>query len=320
MDNRRLGESDLELSAVGIGCNNFGMRIDEAQTKRVVDAAIDHGITLFDTADIYGRDGTSETFLGNALGAKRSKIILATKFGMPLTDDPKAGGASRAYIMSAVENSLRRLKTDVIDLYQVHRADPNTPIEETIQALDDLVQAGKVRYVGISNFPAWMMADAQHTARHLNATPISCTQSHYSVINRQIEEEVIPAARRFGMGLLPYFPLESGLLSGKYRFDQPPPEGTRWNLWQARAPQMAQKFWSEAQFETAAKLEGIAKKFDLTLLELAFSWLLSRPIVSSVIAGATSAEQVAANVAAGSHAMPEELSAEIDALTKPSGR
>ena len=317
MEQRSLGQSGLKVSSVGLGCNNFGMRIDAEQTQQVVDAALDHGITLFDTADIYGGAGTSETFLGQALGARRQDVLIATKFGIQMDGTAMSGGGSRRYIIQAAENSLKRLNTDYIDLYQMHRADPDTPIEETLRALDDLVTSGKVRYIGISNFPAWMMADAQHTARANLFNPVISTQNHYSLISRQIELDVIPAAEKFGMGLLPFFPLESGLLTGKYDPDKPPPEGSRWQAWQGRAPKMADRFWSAEKFETAGALGDIAQRHGAGLLDLAIGWLLSRPIVASVISGATRAEQIEANVAAAEFAPSADICAEIDALTKP---
>src|ERR1700741_44931 len=215
MNRRRLGTSDLEVSEIGLGCNNFGGRMDQAQTQAVVDAALEAGINFFDTADVYG--GThSEEFLGQALGKRRSQVVLATKFGLQMGDDPRAKGASRRWVTQAVEDSLRRLNTDYIDLYQLHSPDPATPIEETLRALDDLVRAGKVRYIGCSNFAAWQMVDAEWTGKHLDLHGFPSCQNEYSLLVRSVERELIPAMQKFGLGLLPYFPLASGLLTGKY--------------------------------------------------------------------------------------------------------
>ena len=287
---RRLGNSGLKVSVVGLGCNNFGMRIDAAQTEAVVNAAIDAGITLFDTADIYG--GTlSEEFLGRALGKRRHEVVLATKFGMRVQEDPKRSGGSRKWIMQAVEDSLRRLGTDYIDLYQHHRPDPDTPVDETLRALDDLVSQGKVRYLGNSNYSGWQIADADWTAA--GQSRFVSAQNLYSLLERDVEREVLPACEHFGLGILPFFPLASGLLSGKYRRGQAPPEGTRLQAWGARG----QAAMSDANFDRVEKLEAWAQERGHTILELAFAWLLGHPVVSSVIAGATTPEQVRAKAA-----------------------
>lgn len=289
---RRLGASGLKVSEVGLGCNNFGMRIDETQTRAVIDAAIDAGITLFDTADIYG--GTkSEEFLGKALGKRRNQVIVATKFGMRIGDDDAKKGGSRRWIMTAVEDSLRRLGTDYIDLYQFHQPDPDTPVEETLRALDDLVTQGKVRYIGNSNFAGWQVADADWKARTAHRTPFVSAQNQYSLLERKVEHEVLPACERFGLGFLPFFPLASGLLSGKYRRGEAPPEGTRLAAWGPRGAQAL----NERNFDKVEKLTEWAEARGHTILELAFAWLLGHAVVSSVIAGATSPEQVRANAA-----------------------
>ena len=304
---RRLGNSGLKVSVVGLGCNNFGMRIDQAQTQGVVDAAIDAGITLFDTADVYG--GTqSEVFLGKALGTRRHDIILATKFGMPVGQDPKKRGGSRKWIMTAVEDSLRRLDTDYIDLYQHHQPDADTPIDETLRALDDLVTQGKVRYLGNSNYSGWQIADADWSAA--GQTRFVSAQNLYSLLERDVEGEVLPACEHFGLGFLPFFPLASGLLSGKYKRGVAPPEGTRLAAWGARG----EAAMSEANFDKVEALEAWAAERDHTLLELAFAWLLGHEVVSSVIAGATSAEQVRTNAATvGWRLTPEDV-AEVSKL------
>ena len=311
MELRNLGRSGLRVSAIGLGCNNFGGRIDLEASRKVVHKALDLGITFFDTADTYGGRGGSETCLGRILGERRKEIVLASKFGLPMDDSGTLKGGSRHYIMRAVEASLRRLDTDWIDLYQLHQPDPLTPIEETLRALDDLVRAGKVRYIGCSNLPGWQVVEADWTSRAggLNAF-ISC-QDEYSLLVRHIEAELVPAIRRYGLGLLPYFPLASGLLSGKYHAGAKLPEGTRL----ANTERLRDRFLTDANWPRVEKLEAFAAARGKSLLELAFSWLLARPAVASVIAGATSPEQVAQNAAAGGWALTTEELAEIDRLT-----
>jgi aryl-alcohol dehydrogenase-like predicted oxidoreductase len=301
MKMRRLGTSGLKVSEVGLGCNNFGMRIDAKATQEVVDAALDAGITLFDTADIYG--GTkSEEFLGKALGKHRQDITLATKFGMRIGDDPLRMGGSRRWIMRAVEDSLSRLGTDYIDLYQFHAPDADTPIDETLRALDDLVTQGKVRYIGNSNFSGWQIADADWTAA--GGARFVSAQNLYSLLERKVEFEVLPACEHFGLGFLPFFPLASGLLSGKYKRGEKPPEGTRLAAWGARGAAAM----SDKNFDKVEKLEAWAEERGHTILELAFAWLLGHEVVSSVIAGATSPEQVKTNAAtSGWRLTPEEV-------------
>jgi len=301
MKMRRLGTSGLKVSEVGLGCNNFGMRIDQKATQEVVDAALDAGITLFDTADIYG--GTkSEEFLGKALGKRRGDIVLATKFGMRIGDDERRKGGSRRWIMRAVEDSLQRLGTDWIDLYQFHAPDPDTPIEETLRALDDLVTQGKVRYIGNSNFTGWQIADADWAAA--GATRFVSAQNQFSLLERKVEFEVLPACEHFGLGFLPFFPLASGLLSGKYKRGEKPPEGTRLAAWGSRGAAAL----SDRNFDRVEKLTAWAEARGHTLLELAFAWLLGHEVVSSVIAGATSPGQVTANAATAGWALtPDEV-------------
>jgi aryl-alcohol dehydrogenase-like predicted oxidoreductase len=310
MEIRNLGQSGLRVSAIGLGCNNFGGRIDLEATRAVIHKALDLGITLFDTADTYGERGGSETLMGQVLGDDRKRIVLATKFGMPMDDVGVKVGGSRRYIMSEVEDSLRRLRTDWIDLYQIHQTDPRTPIEETLRALDDLVRQGKVRYIGCSNFPAWQMVEAQWTARSngLNAF-VSC-QDEYSLVFRKPEEELMPAARKYGLGLLPYFPLASGLLTGKYRRNASLPAGTRL----ANTQRLADRYLTDRNWEVAERLGDWVETRGKTMLELAFSWLLAQSPVASVIAGATKPEQLEQNVKAGGwHLSAEELT-EIDAI------
>lgn len=290
---RNLGDSGLRVSTVGLGCNNFGMRIDEDASRRVIDAAIDAGITLFDTSDSYGE---SEAIIGRALGARRDDIVLATKF---CTDLKGANGAdwgsrgSRRYIRRSIERSLSRLQTDHVDLYQIHMPDPTTPIEETLSALTDLVHEGLVRYIGCSNFEGWRIADADWTARSKGLERFVSAQNHYSLIERGVEAEVIPACRRFGLGMLPYFPLASGLLTGKYRRGEAAPADGRIAAWGMNA------MLSDANFDKVDALQAFADERGITLLDVAMGGLASRPTVASVIAGATTPEQIAQNVAAG---------------------
>tara|TARA_Y100000758_G_scaffold176797_1_gene125761 strand:+ start:4283 stop:5218 length:936 start_codon:yes stop_codon:yes gene_type:complete len=291
MEFRQLGHSGLSVSEIGLGCNNFGGRVDQSGTKRVVDAAMDHGITLFDTADVYG-GSNSEVFLGKALGSKRSDVIIATKFGMAMGQDALSRGGSRRYIMKAVEASLDRLGTDYIDLYQIHFPDPATPIDETLSALDDLVRSGKVRYIGSSNFSSWQIADADWTARSEGYSRFVSAQNHMNLFERAVVHEVIPGCRHFGLGMLPYFPLASGLLTGKYVRGEPAPEGTRL----ANAGARAGRALSDHNFDRLEALTNFADERSRTLLELAFGWLLSFEEVSSVIAGATREEQIQGNV------------------------
>jgi aryl-alcohol dehydrogenase-like predicted oxidoreductase len=308
---RNLGRSGLRVSKIGLGCNNFGGRIDLEASRKVVHKALDLGITFFDTADIYGEHGGSEDHLGRILGERRKEIVLASKFGMPMDDAGTLMGGSRHYIMRALEASLRRLKTDWIDLYQFHQPDPLTPIEETLRALDDLVRAGKVRYIGCSNLPAWQVVEAEWTARAGGFTPFVSCQDEYSLLVRGIEAELIPAITRYRLGLLPYFPLASGLLTGKYRAGTPLPEGTRL----ANIERLQHRFLTDANWPRVEKLQAFADARGRSLLELAISWLLARPGVASVIAGATKPEQLIANAAVGGWALTEEEFAEIDRLT-----
>jgi aryl-alcohol dehydrogenase-like predicted oxidoreductase len=309
MQMRRLGRSGLKVSAVGLGCNNFGARNDQAQTQAVVDAAIDAGITFFDTADVYG-GSQSEVFLGQALGKRRQDVVVASKFGMQMAKDPSRKGGSRRWIMRAVEDSLTRLRTDYIDLYQFHTPDPDAPIDETLRALDDLVSQGKVRYIGNSNFHGWQIADADWTARAANGERFVSAQNNYSLLERGVEAEVLPACERFGLGFLPYFPLAAGMLSGKYKRGERPAEGTRLASW----GQYGERTLSARNFDLVERLEDWAQAHGHAILDLAFAWLLSRPAVASVIAGATSPEQVRRNAATADWTLTPEEVAEVDAL------
>jgi aryl-alcohol dehydrogenase-like predicted oxidoreductase len=310
MEIRNLGQSGLRVSSIGLGCNNFGGRIDETATRAVIHKALDLGITLFDTADVYGERGGSETVMGRILGDHRKRIVLATKFAAPMDDGEKSGG-SRQYIMAAVEDSLRRLKTDWIDLYQMHRTDPRTPIEETLRALDDLIRQGKVRYIGCSNFAAWQMTEAAWTARTAGLNGFVSCQDEFSLVHRAPEAELLPAARKLGLGLLPYFPLASGLLTGKYRRNATLPAGTRL----AGTQRLADRYLTERNWTIAERLGDFTEAHGRTMLQLAFSWLLAQSPVASVIAGATRPEQLEQNVKAGDWALTADALAEIDRIT-----
>ena len=312
MNYRRIGKSGLQVSVVGLGCNNFGMRTDLEGSRAVIHAALDAGITLFDTADIYGGQGGSETMMGQILGDRRKDIVLATKFGMQMDKEGVKKGGSRRYVMSAVEDSLRRLQTDWIDLYQLHAPDPTTPMEETLRALDDLVSSGKVRYVGCSNVPAWGVADAAWIAETRGFNGFISAQDEWSVLSRKLEAELKPACEHFGLGILPYFPLASGLLTGKFKKGEPLSKDTR--LGAAAGSGYFDHFTTDEKFDIVAKLTDFAESRGHTILELAFSWLLAQPVVPSVIAGATKAEQVASNVKAADWVMTPEDLAEIDKI------
>jgi aryl-alcohol dehydrogenase-like predicted oxidoreductase len=314
MEYRNLGRSGLQVSIVGLGCNNFGMRCDYDQTVQVVNAAIDSGITLFDTADVYGGQGRSEEFLGKALEGRRQQVVLATKFANRMGEGPMHSGGSRRYIMSAVEDSLRRLNTDYIDLYQMHVPDASTPIDETMRALDDLVTSGKVRYIGHSNFTGWMTAEAHYVAEMKNFAPFISAQNQYSLLERGIERELVPACERYGVSMLPFFPLASGFLTGKYRKDQEKPEGAR--LSNPAMGRMADRIFSDHNYEVLEKLDEFAGQRGKGVLDVAIGWLATKSYVGSVIAGATRPEQVEANVAAGDWRLTPEEMAEVDAITK----
>jgi aryl-alcohol dehydrogenase-like predicted oxidoreductase len=312
MTYRQLGHSGLTVSAVGIGCNNFGARMADADVSSVVDAAIEAGITLFDTADVYGNRGGSETLLGQALQGRRDEVVVATKFGMDMggANGPDWGvRGSRRYIRLAVEGSLKRLGTDWIDLYQMHAPDPRTPIEETLGALTELVAEGKVRYIGSSNFAGWQVVDADWTAHTGHFEPFVSAQNEYSWLNRGIEAELVPALLHTGQSLLPYFPLASGLLTGKYQRGAAAPEGTRLA---SRADRLA-----AANFDVIEELAAFAGARDLTVLQVAIGGLAAMPAVGSVIAGATSVQQVQQNVAAGLWEPTEEDLAELRQITAP---
>ncbi len=310
---RSLGSSGLQVSVVGLGCNNFGRRLDVNGTRAVIDAALDAGITLFDTADIYGGRGASESLMGEVLGARRDQIVLATKWGNQKSDmgyGPVAGAkGGRGYLKRAVTESLRRLRTDHIDLYQLHTPDPETPIDETILALDELITEGKVRYAGHSNFSGWQLADAEHVARELGRNRFISAQNEWSLLDRSAEGDVVPAARHFGLGVLPFYPLANGLLTGKVRRGQDVPAGTRLS--------------ERASYITDGKLDRVEAMIEwaegqgVTILDVAIGGLAAVPGCGSVIAGATSPEQVKANAAAGDWIPSAEQLAELDTIVAP---
>jgi aryl-alcohol dehydrogenase-like predicted oxidoreductase len=310
LKHRQLGKSDLQVSAVGLGCNNFGYvaNMDVAASRHVIDKAIDVGISFFDTSDSYG---ASEEILGEVLGERRKNILLATKVGSKPNALGEKSGASRGYILAEVEESLRRLRTDYIDLYQIHYPDPKTTIEETLRAFDDLVKHGKVRYIGCSNFTAAQLTDAETTAKQHQLHPFVSSQDEYSLLARDIERELLPLVEKYGMSELPYFPLASGMLTGKHKRGQPAAKGTRLGDKQF----LADRYLNEANHAKVERLEQFAKERGHSLLELAFSWLLSRPAVASVIAGATKPEQVEANAKSAGWVLSAEELADVDRIT-----
>ena len=311
MQLRPLGTTGLTVSTVGLGCNNFGLRIDSEASKAVIHKALDLGITFFDTADVYGHRGGSETCLGQFLGTRRKDIVIASKFGSPMDEAGTLKGATRQYILSAVEASLKRLNTDWIDIYQLHRYDTATPLAETMGALDDLIKQGKIRHAGVSALPAWRLMDMQWTARHHGYRTLSTCEVEYSLLARAPERELIPAMQSTGMALLPYYPLASGFLTGKYQRNMPKPEGARIT----KGKRYEEMFMTDANWTRLEGFEAFSKARGHTVLELAFSWLAAQPIVGCVIAGATRPEQLEANVKAADWTLtPDEL-AEIDRIT-----
>src|SRR5487761_1454667 len=308
---RPLGDSGLQVSVVGLGCNNFGRRLDADGARSVVDAAIEAGVTLLDTAESYGGNGRSEEILGEVLAGRRDQVVLATKFGGSDVGYGPAAGAKggRAYIRRAVTESLRRLRTDYIDLYQLHTPDPQTPIEETLAALDELVAEGKVRYIGHSNLSGWQLADAAHVAARSGRTPFVSAQNNWSLLDRAAEAEVVPAARKFGLGVLPYYPLANGLLTGKVRRGQPVPAGSR------LAGRVG--YVTEAKLDKVEALISWAEEHGVTLLDVAIGGLAALPGCSSVIAGAMTPEQVKANAEAANWIPSADQLAEIDKIIPP---
>ncbi len=309
MEYRQLGSSGLKVSVVGLGTNNFGFRMDEENSIKVAHKALEEGINFIDTADSYGK-GLSEERIGIAFKDTRKDVIIATKVANPVGDGPNMRGNSRHHIMNQVEASLRFLQTDYIDLYQMHRVDPNTPIEETMRALDDLVHQGKVRYIGCSNFDAWQVCEAIWTSRAHNLAPFVTVQPEYNMLNRSVERELVPFCDEYNIGILPFYPLASGFLTGKYRQGEPVPEGTR-----LAGNQRAQgNTLTEKNFAMLSKLENFAAERGHPMVELAIAWLLGNPAVSSVIAGATRTEQVTANAKAADWRLTEDDMKEIDEI------
>ena len=311
MEYRRLGQTGLEVSTIGLGTNNFGGRIDFEATKKVLHQTMEEGINFLDCANTYGA-GKSEEFIGQVLGKEhRQEMIIATKVGNGPMGGPPPGpnqkGGTRHHIMTQVDLSLKRLDTDYIDLYYMHRWDPDTPIEETMRALDDLVHSGKVRYLGCSNYTAWQMVEAIWTAKAQNLYNYCCVQPEYSLVVRDVERELVPATKQYGMSLIPFFPLASGFLTGKYSQGEEPPEGTRF----AGSPNMGNRYFNDDNWSLLGKLQSFAGERGHSVAELAFSWLLGNPVVPSVIAGATKPEQVTANAQAAGWQLSDDEMDEI---------
>lgn len=308
MQYRHLGRSGLQVSTIGLGTNRFGGKVDQAGVNAIIDAAIDLGINLIDTADVY-TEGNSETTLGIALKGKWHKVILATKGFNATGDGPNDKGASRYHLIAAVEDSLRRLQSDHIDLYQMHRYDDATPIQETLRALDDLVRSGKIRYIGASNYMAWQLARANLLAEFNHWTPFVSVQNHYHMFERELEREVLPYCAAHVVGILPYFPLAGGFLTGKYKRGAPAPAGSR-----GESSPYVQAYMTDANYDKLEKLEQWAASHGRTLGDLAHAWLLAHPEVSSVISGATSADQLLANAKSADWALNAEELAEVNAI------
>lgn len=309
MEYRRLGNSGLQVSVIGLGTNNFGPRIDYPEAERVLRQAVDEGINFIETSNTYG-GGQAEAFIGKAFRGKRDQVLMATKVASNMGDGPNMHGGSRKHILDQVDISLKNLQTDYIDLYQIHYYDPHTPLEETLRTMDHLVQQGKVRYVGCSNFAAWQVAEAMGTARALGIEPLVSVEPEYSMLKRGIEKELLPCCERYHLGILPYFPLASGFLTGKYQRGQPAAEGTRL----AVQKQRAETILTPENFDVLEKLSAFAAARSRPLVELAFAWLLAHRQVSSVIAGATKPEQITANAKAADWHLSAEEMAELDGI------
>lgn len=308
MEYRTLGKSGLRVSAVGLGTNQFGGKVDEAGVRHLIDRALDAGVNFIDTADIY-TGGRSEETIGKAIRGRRDKVIVATKVGSRVGDGPNEAGASRQRIRDGVEASLRRLGTDYIDLYQIHRVDPKTPFEETMRALDDLVRAGKVRYIGASNYAAWQLCRSNDLAQMYGWTQFVSVQPHYHMLERDIERELVPYCQTFGVGIIPYFPLAGGFLTGKYKRGEQPPEGSR-----GASSSYVQRYFTPRNFTIVERLGAIAQAHGRTLAELAIAWLLSRPQVNTIICGVTSTEQLQVNVRAADWQLAPDVLDEIDRI------
>ena len=310
MEYRNLGSSGLKISEIGLGGNNFGWWADEQTSVSVINHAIDMGVNFIDTADVYDR-GHSEEFIGQAINGKRDRVLIATKFGSPMGEGPNERGGSRYYVIQAVEASLRRLRTDYIDLYQIHFPDATTPIEETLRALNDIIRAGKVRYIGCSNFAAWQLCEALWTSKVNNLPSFVTVQPRYNLFDRQIERELVPCCQSYGIGVIPYSPLAGGFLTGKYRRGEDPPEGRL-----SQQMSAASGLFKDDNWDRLSKLEAFALEHGHTMGELAIAWLLSRPWLSTVIAGAHKVEQVSANVASAEWKLTAEETAEVDAISR----
>lgn len=310
MEYRKLGNSGLKVSEIGLGGDTFGRWADEQTSIAIINHALDLGINFIDTADVYGGRGQSEEFIGKVVKGKRSQVFIATKFRTAIGEGPNEGGGSRHHIMSAVDASLRRLNTDHIDLYQIHSPDSTTPIEETLRALDDLVHAGKVRYIGCSNFAAWQLCEALWISKVNNLHSFVTEQPQYNLIDRHIEQDLIPCCQTYGIGVIPYYPLAAGFLTGKYRRGEAPPAGSRFNS----EPSYTQ-ILSDANFDKLDKLQTFASQRGHSVTELAIAWLLSHPWVSTVIPGATKIEQVSANVTAVEWKLTANEVAQLEKIT-----
>jgi aryl-alcohol dehydrogenase-like predicted oxidoreductase len=308
MKYRSLGGSGLKVSAIGLGTNQFGRKVDLHTSKEIIQAALDAGINLIDTADVYS-SGLSEEFIGEALAGKRDQALIATKVRHPIGDDPNHRGASRMHILEGVDASLRRLKTDYVDLYQIHSWDPEPPVAETMRALEDLLRWGKVRYIGASNYAAWQLVRANDVAELRGWTQFVSIQPHYHMLERSIESELIPACQYFNIGILPYFPLAGGFLTGKYKPGQPPPPGSR-----GETSQYVQRLMTPENFNRLEALTGYAMERGHSMGELAHAWLLAQPQVASVISGATRVEHVQANAASSEWELSEAEVAEINEI------
>ena len=309
MEYRKLGNSGLKVSEIGLGTNTFGPRCDEKTSIAIVNQAVEAGINYIDTSNTYGR-GDSEEFIGKAIKGQRSRVVIGTKFANPMGDGPNDRGGSRYHIMNALEASLKRLKTDYIDLYQMHVPDPTTPIEETLRTLDDLVRSGRVRYIGCSNFAAWQLCQALWTSKMNSLQSFITVQPRYHFLDREIEKELVPCCQAYNIGVIPWGPLAGGFLTGKYLRQEEPPPGARLS----RTTSLYGPLFTEENWNTVAKLEGFAKERGHTVGELAIAWLLAKPWISTVIAGAREIEQVSANVAAGEWKLSAEEVAEVEAM------
>ena len=308
MNYRQMGNTGVRVSAVGLGTNQFGGKVAQEDVNAIIDAALDLGVNLIDTADIY-QGGRSEEALGIALKGRWREIVLATKVCIPTGDGPNDRGASRYHIMQGVDASLRRLQTDHIDLYQIHRWDDATPIEETLRTLDDLVSAGKVRYIGASNFAAWQLAHANLLAQLRGWTPFATIQNHYHMLERELEQEMVPYCNTFSVGILPYFPLAGGFLTGKYTRNAPAPAGSR-----GESSIYVQRYMTDTNYAKIEQLTAWAQARDHTMAELAHTWLLAQPQVCSVISGATKAAHVRANIKSADWQLSEADLAEVNAI------